>query len=988
MITLGWVSNTEDPPANGGMRVSNATNSAIPLFPSGSAARGAGFDWMQRKTTGQQGMAGAFKCERNRCVPLDQKAAEFTMLLNRLLGITRSVSDGLDMSHVHAINLRIMSGEIMFTRPLHQPKDVARYGVTITRGLTQNYAKMRPQGLGGAWLGEVSASPRRFAKTIQHGLNAAGFYSGPIDGYLGGRTLQSINKYLVATQRPKMNHGQVIRNLASLAEELEVSQFAFEGLGQTLQKDLEKTEAYKSGRMSVEVKKGDGGAFFVPAADRSKPMMTLAEMAKQRAAQQAAASAPKMLPAPKVSAPTRKLSVSVSRTQIKALQNALRSAKMTDERGKPVEADSAWGGHTLAAVNNWRSMQGLKLLTKGEIFDSIDFLTSSIANSATPSAPKAAPAAPMPVATSAGALVSKRAVIALQQALQTAKIPDESGNRVKDDGAFGGHTLAAVNNWRAMQRLSTLTKQAIFDSMGPLTAAIAASVGAPTPAGAGAQVQAGARIPSSEKIKLLQGTLRAVGIKDGRGLPPIVNGKFGPNTLAAVNNWMAAQRRNPLTAGEVLASIDDLIASMRTTAPTVDRGQTPTAETRPIPTPETYQTVGRLVGGFFCKPTPIGTICKAQIAGVKQKVKQLQTLLNTFPGYIVRSYPRGKKIAIDGDIGPGTVEALKTVMMNSIARKRASAAPQLSDVALPEMAVEQITAEGIASRLDLVIRQVAEEVPLQKQVEAQSVGGKTIAAPNWTVTTKGNIVGNNTFRCLVMALQVQLNRFGQRLTVEGTIGPNTTSSTNKILGSNLTARSVASNLEDIVRRVKDIGDKQGLPQPPEDVAGRAFAKCALEVTQPASDSRVTTAGQVVTQPTLPPPVTPEPTDMQPMPSEPKPPVGIDPNNVPAAPASPQGPVVATVPGGGPEELPQTPGGPEAPPEEQLPEEQQKVMEEAGLIPTEGRGPLWGIPMWGWALIAVGSVGGIGLLLMPGKSKTKYRHRKARAPQRRRAYARR
>jgi len=663
--------------------------------------------------------------------------------------------------------------------------------------------------------------------------------------------------------------------------------------------------------------------------------------------------------APPPRAPAKAVAARATKADVIALQRALKAHGYVDERGKAVVADGVFGAHTVAAVNNYRETTGRSGLSQSEILGSIRSIVAELARAAQAAGPTPKPPAPPP-APKIIETATKSDIMKLQKALRAYGVLDERGKPVVADGLFGAHTVAAVNNFRQAAGQGPLTQAQILGSIAVLIEGLGMMIDARAAASRVRPSPTGAKVaPPQAKVAQLQRALIAARVP-GVGK---VDGKFGPKTHMAVNAWLATVGRHSIEAAEVIANLDELIkaieqagisAGFKTPQPQGKKVEVPTAVKAPSGAVQ--------IGDFACRRG----ICVGMTPTAKLKATQFQTVLNSFPRQVVAQYPHARKIGIDGKIGNDTVQAARVVVQASNARS--------GDTTSSEQ-IASYTAETISDQIDKLLSSFTAELPLQKERYAGGISGQAV----WTVTKKGNIVGNARFRCTVMALQVQLNRFGQNLVVEGVIGPNTLVSVQTVVGgAKWTLRLIAENLEALARKVKTLGDAKGYPPPRSDAGGKAFAKCSLEITQPVTDSRITTGGRIATGPTPAPPSKPTPEDEQP--EVPQQSLGIDPNaytreklETTSQGPGPTGPAPDTVITESGEIIKKTSGG--GPPEEGAPPSEAPAEAEAEAA-AEGA-PSKGLPWWGWGLIGlfgVGTVVGISLAARGGKKiKRRRRH---------------
>jgi lysozyme family protein len=342
------------------------------------------------------------------------------------------------------------------------------------------------------------------------------------------------------------------------------------------------------------------------------------------------------------------------------------------------------------------------------------------------------------------------------------------------------------------------------------------------------------------KVLALQKALRAAGLTDADHLPIVADGVFGKRTLEAVNKWLISRGRTPTTAVDIRQNIEEItLAIADVSVPLAAKTAKPDAARRPVGVAAAAPRVGVIAGDFTCTTK----LCRAKTLEAKAKAINLQKLLNQFPQAIITLYKDSRRVAADGIIGPATVEAVKAVLKVAAARQGL----QLSQAELSALTLENV---AIATSAEEIHKKINAELIEQRKLSA--VGGKLADESVWRVDKKGNIVGNNHFRCLVMALQVQLNRWDQQLKVEGVIGPNTIASVAAVVGGTWTKAMVAENLMPLIDRVRKLAEEKNMPPPRIEAGGKAFSKCVLETTQPVTDARVTPEGQTVPGPTVPP----------------------------------------------------------------------------------------------------------------------------------------
>lgn len=329
------------------------------------------------------------------------------------------------------------------------------------------------------------------------------------------------------------------------------------------------------------------------------------------------------------------------------------------------------------------------------------------------------------------------------------------------------------------------------------------------------------------KVAQLQAALRAAGARDAHAELPIVDGIMGPSTLSALNNLQSAFGRQPLTRAQVLNNIDFAISQVIAKAtPTMETPDPPTAVAMPKQGGAVTAPVPLMdIGEFRCAKG----ICSPIATKTRARVVAFQQLLNAFPKLIVDRFPKGGPVEThSGKIGPETVGAFRVVVLARAARLR---------VPLESLNLPALTAENLAFQLDEVTAQLkAEREALAKSLVP---GGGATDKPVAKIDDMANTaIGNRPFRCWVMALQVQLNRFGQGIVIEGVIGPNTVASVNTVMGLDLDARAVAGSVKSLTELVQKKAREQAVPEPPADAGGDAYSKCEMEITQPATDARL------------------------------------------------------------------------------------------------------------------------------------------------------
>lgn len=618
-------------------------------------------------------------------------------------------------------------------------------------------------------------SPRRMIAQIQRGLRAIGIPEGAHltpSGTLDTATMRALNAYLRATQRQPMTQREVMRNLPGLSQELDVqASFAFEGWG--------------AGWMTETLGISADSTFQVPPPYNPDVPQAWTEYDREAG----------FADAGETVTVERGVRQAIIRLQL-ALQAAVARGLLG---GEPIATTGRIDDRTFRVLTRW-------LLAHEYLPVKIEHVQAN------------------------PALFAR----AVEQ-----NLPDLVSQPMLRGWSLGAFPSVVEQIKAAQQKRSAAT------------------------AGARSATPRDGRVAYDARVARLQKALRAAGIRDDRGKLVAADGIFGKHTLAAVNNWRASQRVPAMTARQVIDSLDDLTEAIaRFSVPAAQRTLRPEAARSAQPASIRQPSEGTRVGEFVCAQGN----CRPATQDAMVKARQLQTLLNQMPPHVVAAYPRGKPLRVDGIIGAATVTAMRAVIGAAEGRKKAEAAQR--GEAPPSDAVSQatVTPESIASSIGPYIERTSAELLLQRQLAAGQVASKSV----WKVTSRGNVVGNNRFRCLAMGLQVQLNRFGQRLAVEGVIGPNTTTSVERVLGGKWTPSTIAANLEALAFQVKRLADEKGLPPPSPGAGGAAFAKCATEVTQPSTDARViaiSPQGQqaVTREPTTAPPPTPTPTEQQPLP---------------------------------------------------------------------------------------------------------------------------
>jgi lysozyme family protein len=340
------------------------------------------------------------------------------------------------------------------------------------------------------------------------------------------------------------------------------------------------------------------------------------------------------------------------------------------------------------------------------------------------------------------------------------------------------------------------------------------------------------------------------------------DGILGPETIATLNALQGKYGKKPLSAKQIRLDLDEIIKAI------AEKGITPAATTvRPAASPRAKDNVAsviqknpkilkippgtKAVNDFGCNET----VCYPGTNEAKTKAVALQKLLNRLPAPVRAQYPNAKPLSEDGKIGPGTAEAVRVVLRESSKRQRK----------LPSAEIANVTHEAIASNIDSFFNSVAQEKPLLEEAYAVPPGS------HFRILANGNAVGDPWFTCMAMALQAQLNRMGQNLRIDGTIGRNTADSFNVLAqkteqGANklFTIPAIAREIESSVLLARDIADRAGAPPPPRSTLLTAVKKCGLESKKPVADARFW-GGVLVRAPIPAPTPTPTPAPAQPAP---------------------------------------------------------------------------------------------------------------------------
>lgn len=381
------------------------------------------------------------------------------------------------------------------------------------------------------------------------------------------------------------------------------------------------------------------------------------------------------------------------------------------------------------------------------------------------------------------------------------------------------------------------------------------------------------------KVKLLQQALRRAGGKDDRGLLPVVDGKIGPSTTQAVNYIRLA---NPgggmppvdavtLNQKQVLAYIEPITAwIVKNAVPSINVVPKPITKTNPTPTILQQKQAATGAGDFSC----VGQVCRPNDTASRNKAVSLQRLLNQFPPSVIKRFPKGQRIGVDGVIGSDSQAAVRAVIVAQGERQNLHV-----DAAILASKTPQYIATHLDEAIGFVTKELAEQLkPVAPRAPVIALPPDHPAANSlvFHILTSGpgtgNAVGDEKFRCMAMAMQAQLNRLGQKLGVDGVIGKNTLASVAKVLKvrlSDLAIRDVARDLEQYVVRVREAADRAGAPAPPRATMKAALDKCKIEKTQPVVDGRYF-AGTLLPIATLAPPSTPTKPTEQPLPVAPSP----------------------------------------------------------------------------------------------------------------------
>lgn len=357
-------------------------------------------------------------------------------------------------------------------------------------------------------------------------------------------------------------------------------------------------------------------------------------------------------------------------------------------------------------------------------------------------------------------------------------------------------------------------------------------------------------------VRRLQRALRAAGVKDNRSLPPPVTGQLDEATVAAVNQWNALTRGTTaqvLTRETILLNLDTILARLEAGHQAVARRSVqPTAARAATVAAGKGRAVALRVGNYDCK----GDLCTPVDALAKEKAVAFQRALNQ-----VALAAHRKLLPLTGNLGPQTAAAYQVAVRAASAQKNIN----------PPLDLASRDGPWLASHLDLALADVVGSVAQTSQPTrtpvlqvAPEVAPPTQPAFQLHQTAHGGAAtGNAAFKCVAMAVQVQLNRFGQRLRIDGTIGPNTLASLKRVLGGDhWTLQSVAREVAAFARQVSDLADAKGYPPPPADAYALARVTCALESSSPLTDARYFGAAPVA-RPTPAPPSAPTPPAAQP-----------------------------------------------------------------------------------------------------------------------------
>lgn len=361
------------------------------------------------------------------------------------------------------------------------------------------------------------------------------------------------------------------------------------------------------------------------------------------------------------------------------------------------------------------------------------------------------------------------------------------------------------------------------------------------------------------QVKQLQTALRASGAKDARGRLPAVTGKLDDSTVEATQTWNALVMgtNSPLlNRTMILANLTGIINQIAThNVPHETQAARPQASMPSASVVSTIKPLPANVGPFACMA---GT-CRPINEEAKQRAIALQWAINRLPA----KARGGAPLTQSGIIDAATLRAYRNAVTASAARNHTTPAPRAAD----------LTTEWIASNLGVAINAITRDLAAVTQPAQvptpKSPPGTPANVPVFQIQHSGAATGNAIFRCAAMALQVQLNRLGQRLVVDGTIGENTRKSLEALEKKPWTIREIAESVMDLAKNISALADNHGAPAPPASVFAMAKAKCALETGSPLVDARYFAAGPV-SVPTAAPPPTRTPTDMQPLPVPPSP----------------------------------------------------------------------------------------------------------------------
>jgi hypothetical protein len=384
-------------------------------------------------------------------------------------------------------------------------------------------------------------------------------------------------------------------------------------------------------------------------------------------------------------------------------------------------------------------------------------------------------------------------------------------------------------------------------------------------------------LTAGPKVERLQRALRAADARDPRtGLPPAITARLDPPTINAINYWnqtVIGTTAPILSAKEITANLDKLTdAILKKSVPSTSKTWKPTSATSFKSTVQALPQGYVRSGDYVCGQGG----CKPKTAGAKDKAQRLQVLLNQFPPATVAKYKNGARLeTATGIIGPATAAAVTVVLRMNLDRGGGVVTFRSS------------TPETVSRDIDTVTRTVAAELALQaqapsapiptpppavkKQIEQQ--GGGLAFQIIQSGRGQGNAVAvTKEWRCWVMALQAQCNRLGQKLVIDGTLGPNTASSVNEILQTTtyVPIRTLATDVKKYVGLVKDEADRKGAAPPPPAMMKLAKQKCMLETSAPVIDARWF-AGVAINGGdggVTPPPPTPTPDPKQPLPIPP------------------------------------------------------------------------------------------------------------------------